>query len=298
MATSSRGKKPHRTKRTPAQPTTSDHALMDDIDDPDAVAIDPEDPGTPAELAEKEQAEAAAEQRGKEDLKAAQKAERVAQEDKRTDELAGNAEASEADDHRIAEDKADKRLARGELKAAEDPDPADQAGLAADEDKQRAKAAEEAAAAEEAEDAAETPETDDAKPAKTSAAKSGTSKTSKSKSSQASDKPAKTSTKAKDPEAKKGRKTPKRTSRAGSSAKRASGRKQSTYTSADGEQTLKPNPRWFVPAMLSILGLGLLWLVIYYVSGGKWPVEAWGNWNLLAGFSILVVGLGMSTRWR
>ena len=50
--------------------------------------------------------------------------------------------------------------------------------------------------------------------------------------------------------------------------------------------------------MLGILLLGLAWLVVFYISTGKWPVEAWGNWNLLVGFGIMVVGLGMSTRWR
>ena len=44
--------------------------------------------------------------------------------------------------------------------------------------------------------------------------------------------------------------------------------------------------------------IGLLWFVVFYISRGKWPVEAWGNWNLLAGLVILVAGLVMSTRWR
>lgn len=83
-----------------------------------------------------------------------------------------------------------------------------------------------------------------------------------------------------------------------SSAARSSNRKRSGYSSDSTPAVAKPNPRWFLPVMLGVLILGLLWLVVFYITQGAWPVEAWGNWNLVAGFAILVVGLGMSTRWR
>ena len=128
----------------------------------------------------------------------------------------------------------------------------------------------------------------------TSAKKDSASKTSKSASSKGgkNDK----DSKGDKGEAKKG--SAKRTSRSGNPAKRASGRKTSTYSSADHGKVTRPNPRWFLPVMLGILLLGLAWLIVFYISSGKWPVEAWGNWNLLVGFGIMVVGLGMSTRWR
>jgi hypothetical protein len=50
--------------------------------------------------------------------------------------------------------------------------------------------------------------------------------------------------------------------------------------------------------MLAAFAIGLVWLVLYYLTGGSLPVEAWGNWNVLAGFGFLIVGFGLSTRWR
>ena len=94
------------------------------------------------------------------------------------------------------------------------------------------------------------------------------------------------------------KKSSKGSAKSGNPAKRASNRKTASYTSTPGTQTIKPNGRWFVPTMVTILLLGLAWLVVFYVSSGAFPVGAWGYWNLGVGFAILVVGLVMSTRWR
>lgn len=75
-------------------------------------------------------------------------------------------------------------------------------------------------------------------------------------------------------------------------------RKKAAYTASSGSAVKKPNARWFLPAMLTVLLIGLAWVVTFYVSQGAFPVEAWGNWNILAGFGILVAGLIMATRWR
>ena len=94
------------------------------------------------------------------------------------------------------------------------------------------------------------------------------------------------------------KKSGKSSAKSGNPAKRASNRKTASYTSTPGTQTIKPNGRWFVPTMVTVLLLGLAWLVVFYVSSGAYPVGAWGYWNLGVGFAILVVGLVMSTRWR
>ncbi len=60
------------------------------------------------------------------------------------------------------------------------------------------------------------------------------------------------------------------------------------------------NPRWLVPTMLGLMVLGLVWIVTYYLtsSGLGLPVPALGTWNLLVGFVLIIVGFGLTTRWK
>jgi hypothetical protein len=50
--------------------------------------------------------------------------------------------------------------------------------------------------------------------------------------------------------------------------------------------------------MLSLMVLGLVWIVVFYLLGQSWPVPALGPWNLAAGFGLVLVGFVMTTRWR
>jgi hypothetical protein len=51
--------------------------------------------------------------------------------------------------------------------------------------------------------------------------------------------------------------------------------------------------------MLGCLLLGLAWISLYYISGGTTPLQsALGAWNLLVGFALIIVGVGLSTKWR
>ena len=78
------------------------------------------------------------------------------------------------------------------------------------------------------------------------------------------------------------------------------GRSKPAYTpprTAQKNQT--PNPRWFVPVMLGLMVLGLLWVVTYYISGvHQYPIPALGRWNLGVGFGLMLSGFLMTTRWR
>lgn len=60
----------------------------------------------------------------------------------------------------------------------------------------------------------------------------------------------------------------------------------------------KPNARWFVPLMVGLLLLGLLWIVVYYLSQQLYPIPKINAWNLAIGFGIMLSGFAMTTRWR
>ncbi len=65
----------------------------------------------------------------------------------------------------------------------------------------------------------------------------------------------------------------------------------------DGEPA--PNPVWFKPIMLGLMIIGLVWVIVYYLSGSsQFPIPGLGAWNLVIGFGIAFVGFLMTTRWR
>lgn len=63
-----------------------------------------------------------------------------------------------------------------------------------------------------------------------------------------------------------------------------------------------PSPVWLAPLMLTLFGIGVLWLVVFYITqarmGGLPYVSDIGNWNLLVGFGFIIAGFGLSTQWR
>ena len=44
--------------------------------------------------------------------------------------------------------------------------------------------------------------------------------------------------------------------------------------------------------------LGIIWLILFYVTNNALPVSALGNWNLLVGFAFIIGGFGVATQWR
>ncbi|MFC0675689.1 cell division protein CrgA [Brachybacterium hainanense] len=80
----------------------------------------------------------------------------------------------------------------------------------------------------------------------------------------------------------------------------------STRRSAEAERTrtsrrrvaaVQPNPTWLAPFAVTMLILGLVYLVVYYLSAGQLPLPI-GDWNLAAGFGIMVVGGGALMFWK
>lgn len=66
--------------------------------------------------------------------------------------------------------------------------------------------------------------------------------------------------------------------------------------SSNGEPA--PNPVWFKPVMFGFMLVGLIWILVYYVSQASWPVPSLGAWNIMVGFGIMFIGFLMTTRWR
>lgn len=58
------------------------------------------------------------------------------------------------------------------------------------------------------------------------------------------------------------------------------------------------NPSWYAPVMLGLMLCGLVWIVVFYLSQGRFPVQAWGQWNLGVGAGLVMGGFLMTTNWR
>ncbi len=59
-----------------------------------------------------------------------------------------------------------------------------------------------------------------------------------------------------------------------------------------------PNPIWFKPVMFGFMLLGLVWIIVFYLSQGSLPIPSLESWNILIGFGIMFIGFMMTTRWR
>jgi len=75
-------------------------------------------------------------------------------------------------------------------------------------------------------------------------------------------------------------------------------RSKAVYTPPPRASKSKVSPRWLAPTMVASLLIGLVWIVVFYVSSENWPVSAMGPGNLVVGFAFIIVGLGLATRWR
>ncbi|NDD25690.1 MAG: cell division protein CrgA [Actinobacteria bacterium] len=63
------------------------------------------------------------------------------------------------------------------------------------------------------------------------------------------------------------------------------------------------NPVWFLPVALTLMIIGLLWIMVYYISqtlfplGSGTPIDI-GASNIIVGFGLMMVGFFMLTRWK
>jgi hypothetical protein len=57
--------------------------------------------------------------------------------------------------------------------------------------------------------------------------------------------------------------------------------------------------RWVAPLMVTLLVLGLAWIVVYYLTEGNLPgMSALGGWNLVIGMGLITAGFITATKWR
>lgn len=60
----------------------------------------------------------------------------------------------------------------------------------------------------------------------------------------------------------------------------------------------RPSPMWLPATAVSLIVVGIGWLVVYYLSETTLPVQAWGYWNLAVGFGAMVTALGLLSKWK
>ena len=58
------------------------------------------------------------------------------------------------------------------------------------------------------------------------------------------------------------------------------------------------SPSWLAPVMVGSMILGLLWIVVFYLSQTLYPIPNIGAWNMVIGFAFIGVGFSLATRWR
>jgi Cell division protein CrgA len=76
-------------------------------------------------------------------------------------------------------------------------------------------------------------------------------------------------------------------------------RAKAAYTAPPARSAKKRvSPQWVAPLMLGCFLVGIVWLVLFYVTGGNLPIKAISNWNLLVGFGFIITGFVISTQWR
>ncbi len=79
-------------------------------------------------------------------------------------------------------------------------------------------------------------------------------------------------------------------------------RKKRSFTPASPAAAKRPkgSARWVAPAMVTFWLIGLIWIVIFYLTvGNDIPViSSLGNWNLLVGMGLIGIGFVFATKWE
>ena len=75
-------------------------------------------------------------------------------------------------------------------------------------------------------------------------------------------------------------------------------RKVATEITPEVIEAKVESPKWLVLVMLASFLIGLIWIVIFYISSTSYPIPGIGAWNMMVGFGFVGVGFSLATRWR
>lgn len=64
-----------------------------------------------------------------------------------------------------------------------------------------------------------------------------------------------------------------------------------------GTQLKEQTPLWYRVIMFSLLAVGILWIIVFYIAGPV-PDSDLGMWNVSVGVGAMMVSMLMMTRWR
>jgi hypothetical protein len=64
------------------------------------------------------------------------------------------------------------------------------------------------------------------------------------------------------------------------------------------ENEIIESPSWLAPVMVANFLIGLIWIVIFYISSTSYPIPGIGAWNMLVGFGFVGIGFSLATRWH
>lgn len=78
-------------------------------------------------------------------------------------------------------------------------------------------------------------------------------------------------------------------------------RKRAAYTPppvAHSARRQAPSPPWVGLTIVALFAVGIVYLLVYYFSDGRYPITALSSANLFVGFGIIIAGFGLLTQWK
>lgn len=68
------------------------------------------------------------------------------------------------------------------------------------------------------------------------------------------------------------------------------------------EEAKRLNPKWLVPTILALMLIGLIWIVVFYITASGttygYPIPTIGNWNIAIGLALILAGFILTTIWK